>query len=72
MPGDDDTLQALLRVHSMVVGSDLLEVSFDKKVLEELIEASLSFQEEQDKPKQKTGRRAAIAAQKARKRNAQT
>ena len=72
MPGDDDTLQALLRVHSMVVGSDLLEVSFDKKVLEELIEASLSFQEEQDKPKQKTGRRAAIEAQKARKRNAQT
>jgi hypothetical protein len=72
MPGDEDrseTLQQLLKIHQMVSDTDL-GISFDTGVLEELIEQSLKFQERQEEVKTelpKTGRRAAIEAQKARK-----
>ena len=74
MPGDEDnnTLQTLLTIQAMISGVDnALAIHFDKSVLDDLIETSLKFQEkqEQDKPKQKTGRRAAIEAQKERKRS---
>jgi hypothetical protein len=70
MPGDDDQLQTLMRIHSILC--DDAEFPLDKKVLENLISNSLKFQDWKGKPRPKTGRRAAIAAQKARKKDAQT
>ncbi len=73
----DEALQRLLHIHSLVAGDEMVEVNFDTKLLEDLIEASLKFQGEQEVPTEfpkaePTGRRAAIAAQKARKKDAQT
>lgn len=77
MPGDEtgnQTLQQLLKIHEMVTTDEGIGLAFDKGVLEELIEANLKFQAKQDADKAaapKTGRRAAIEAQKARKRAAE-
>ena len=78
MPGDEtgnQTLQQLLKIHEMVTTDECIGMAFDKSVLEDLIEENMKFQAKQDADKEalpKTGRRAAIEAQKARKKDAQT
>ena len=66
MPGDDDdnTLQLLLTIQSLVSGVGMV-LPTGKNVLETLIEQARAQGAETEFPK--TGRRAAIAAQKARK-----
>lgn len=70
----DDRLETLLRIHTAVGNDPGLQVHFDKGILQDLIEEALKFQDNEEKPKKPkplTGRRAAIAAQKARKQNAE-
>lgn len=70
MPGDDKPLETLLHTYKFLVGEDttgMSDVTFDKKVLEELLEHAAEF--EAKRTPKPTGRRAAIAAQKARKAN---
>lgn len=73
MPGDGDSLETLLRIHKFVLDEDQTgvgDVVFDRNVLEELIERASKLETKAELPK--TGRRAAIEAQKARKKNAPT
>lgn len=72
MPGDNpgDTLEELMRIHRFILEDEKTAVHFDKDVLQALIEQTLKTKVQTKFPK--TGRRAAIEAQKARKKNAET
>lgn len=65
--GDEDyseSLQHLMQVYSLVTENSPTSLHFDKGALDDLLRMSSDFQKRQAVP---TGRRAAIAAQKARK-----